>query len=116
MAREWKEERPAELSAYQGPRPKLRRLPRDRHLRIGVSHTSNDPARHRTFELRAAYDAERGGWVAWVGEQNLNDQRGAWRQVDQGAALPVFPTAAACLGHAVAAIVADVDEEADNQP
>jgi hypothetical protein len=104
-------------AARQGAqRPKVRRLPRERHLRIGVSHVSNDPARHRTFELRAAYDVERGGWVAWVGEQNLNDQPGAWRPVAGDGAAPVFASAALCLGHAVAAIVADVDKDADDRP
>lgn len=89
----------------------------DRHVLLGVSHASNDPARHRVFEVSASYDAARGGWVARSGEQNLNEQRGDWQLVESDEELtPVFPTAAECLGHAVTAIVAAVDREADDWP
>jgi hypothetical protein len=92
------------------------RRPTDRHVLIGVSHPSDDPARHRVFEIRASYDAARGGWVARVGEQNLNEQRGDWQLVETDDDAPVFPTAAACLGHAVSVIVAAADQEADGWP
>ena len=90
--------------------------PPDRHILLGVSHHTNDPARHRTFEIRASYDEAQRGWVAQVGEQNLNEQRGAWepRLVDAGAR-PVFLTSAACLSDAVATIVARVDREANDE-
>lgn len=89
--------------------------PTDRHILLGVSHPSNDPARHRTFEIRATFDAARNGWVARAGEQNLNEQRGVWELVRAGVEqAPALPTAAACLGHAVSIIVAAVDREADD--
>jgi hypothetical protein len=91
--------------------------PRDRHVLLGVSHPSDDPARHRTFEVRATYDAAARGWVAKVGEQNLNEQRGDWAPVEPAdAGSRVFPSAAACLGHAVTMIVAEVDQDADEAP
>ena len=83
--------------------------PVDRHVLLGVSHASNDPARHRTFQIRASYDVARKGWQASVGEQNLNDQRGHWTQL-LGESAPIFPTVAACLGHATTAIVTAFDE------
>jgi hypothetical protein len=89
----------------------------DRHIRLGVSHPSDDPARHRVFEVRAAYSEAAGGWVAQVGEQNTNEQLqgwGAW--LKDGGRERSFPTAAACLGDAVALIVAMVDREADDGP
>jgi hypothetical protein len=89
-------------------RPAILR-PADRHVLLGVSHASNDPARHRTFQIRATYDAARKGWQADVGEQNLNDQRGNWTRL-LGQTAPVFATAAACLGHATTTIVAAFDE------
>ena len=84
---------------------------RDRHLRLGVGHPSGDPARHRVFDVRAAYDAAAAGWVARFGEENANEQLGGWGAApgDVGRA---FPTPAACLGAAVAAIVAAVDRDA----
>jgi hypothetical protein len=88
------------------------RRPTDRHVLLGVSHPSDDPARHRVFEIRASHDAAKGGWVARAGEQNLNEQRGDWQFVEADGDSPVFPTAAACLGHAVSVIVAAVDQEA----
>ena len=95
-------------------RPAVWRHP-DRHIVLGVSHPSDDPSRHRVFELRARFDAARGGWVALVGEQDLNEQRGDWGQIlPEGDGAPVFPTAAACLGHATAAIIASVDADAQD--
>jgi hypothetical protein len=87
--------------------------PADRHLLLGVSHPSNDPAHHRTFEIRAHYDAARQGWVASVGEQNLNDQRGDWAALLGDEQRAFFSTAAACLGHAVETIVAAFDRDTD---
>jgi hypothetical protein len=93
-------------------RPRVWRLP-DRHILLGVSHASDDPALHRVFEVRASFDAEAGGWFARVGEQNLNEQREAWgpQLTNESAPLP-FPTVAACLGNAVSSIIAMVDREA----
>ena len=85
----------------------------DRHISLAVSHPSDDPSRHRVFEIRAAFDPAAGGWVAHVGEQDRNDQRGAWEPLSSAAhQTRAFPTAAACLGNAVAAIVAMVDQDA----
>ena len=95
-------------------RPDVWHVP-DRHILLGISHPSDDPARHRTFEVRATYNAETGAWSARVGEQNLNEQRGDWephRADDNGA--PRFPTAAACLGDAVARLITMVDQDADD--
>ena len=91
--------------------------PPDRHILLGISHASNDPARHRTFEIRATFDVETGEWSARVGEQNLNEQRGAWgpNPADVNAARR-FPTAAACLGDAVSRLVTMVDQEAHETP
>jgi hypothetical protein len=97
-------------------RPDVWRPP-DRHILLGVSHGSGDPARHRNFEIRASYDAESGGWTARVSEQNLNEQRGDWEQRLTGEGpVPVVPTAAACLGEAVGRLIAIVDREADHVP
>ena len=88
---------------------------RDRYISVGISHPSNDPGRHRVFEILASYDEATGGWVARVGEQNPNGQLQGWasgpRDGDQAR---TFPTPAACLGAAVAAVVAMVDGEAAN--
>jgi hypothetical protein len=51
--------------------------------------------------------------VVQVGEQNLNEQRGGWYRLEQERGRRVFPTAAACLGEAVATIIAAVDDEAE---
>lgn len=85
----------------------------DRHILLGISHASDDPARHRTFEVRAAFDVETGEWSARVGEQNLNEQRGDWEphRVDANGARR-FLTAAACLGDAVTRLITMVDQEA----
>ena len=86
----------------------------DRHVRLGVSHPSGDPARHRVFEIRAAYDGAAGGWVARVGEENANEQLQGWGPgPSDGGRSRVFATPAACLGDAVAAVVALVDREAE---
>jgi hypothetical protein len=97
-------------------RPQVWRPP-DRHILVGISHPSDDPARHRSFEIRATYDAETGAWSARVGEQNLNEQRGDWEPelVDADGA-PRFPTAAACLGDAVARLMTIVDQDAQDVP
>ncbi len=91
--------------------------PPDRHILLGISHASDDPARHRTFEVRAAYNVGTGEWSARVGEQNLNEQRGEWGPdlADANSARS-FPTAAACLGDAVARLMTMVDQEAQDTP
>ena len=54
-----------------------------------------------------------GGWVARVGKENSNEQLGPWGpRTGEGGRPRAFPTAAACLGDAVAALVAMVDREA----
>jgi hypothetical protein len=78
----------------------------DRHILIGISQPTNDPAQHRAFALRARHDAVAGGWVAEFGEQNRNDQIERW---EPAAASLVFPTAAACLGAAVTRLIEAVD-------
>jgi hypothetical protein len=90
--------------------------PADRHILLGVSHPSDDPARHRVFEVRAVFDHDAGGWIAEVGEQNLNEQRGAWEALPSPEGVPrVFPTAATCLGAAVTTLIDTVDREADEE-
>jgi hypothetical protein len=87
----------------------------ERHILLGVSHPSDDPSLHRVFEIRASFKAAAGGWVARVSEQNLNEQRGDWGPaLTTGGETRTFPTAAVCLGDAVATIVATVDQEADD--
>ena len=87
---------------------------RDRHVRLGVGHPSGDPARHRAFEIRAVYDGVAGGWVARVGEENANEQLQGLGAGPRGeGAARAFPTPAACLGEAVAAVVALVDREVE---
>lgn len=89
---------------------------RDRHIRVGISHPSDNPARHRVFAVRASHDAAIGGWVARVGEENLNEKLAAWgaRQRDERGPR-AFPTPAACLGDAVAALVDLVDRETEGE-
>lgn len=84
-----------------------------RHIVVGVSHPSDDPTRHRVFEICAIDDGVSGGWIADVDEQNANAQPDRWSawQAVRGRHRP-FPTAAACLGHAVELIVATVAHEA----
>ncbi|MCC6314056.1 MAG: hypothetical protein IT337_08565 [Thermomicrobiales bacterium] len=85
---------------------------RDRHILLGVSHPSGDPALHRTFEIRAAYDAAAGGWAAQIGEQNQNEQPAAWRGSGSATEPRAYPSPAVCLGAAVAMLVAAVDRDA----
>jgi hypothetical protein len=85
-----------------------------RHILLGVSHASDDPARHRDFEIRATYDQAANGWVAQVAEQNRNEQPGA-RAAEvlmDGIRSHVFPAVATCLGDAVTSVVTLVDREA----
>jgi hypothetical protein len=97
-------------------RPRQWRLA-ERNIIVGVSHPTNNPARHRVFEVRATFDAARHGWVARVGEQNLNEQRGAWEPDLMGEELGQgFPTAAACLGDAVTRLIATIDEDPHETP
>jgi hypothetical protein len=85
----------------------------ERFIRLGVGHPSSDPARHRVFDVRATYSSEAGGWVAQLGEQNVNDQfQGFGARLSNSTGVRVFETPAACLGDAVATIVAMVDSEA----
>lgn len=100
-------------------RPPVWRPP-DRHILLGVSHPTDDPALHRVFEVRASFHEETGGWRARFAEQNLNEQREEWGpKLAADRTRPHFSTAAACLGDAVATLVAMVDEEAriaESQP
>ncbi len=85
---------------------------RERSIRVGVSHPSGDPARHRVFEIRTSYDEAAGGWVARVGEENANEQLDRWgAALHLGDRTQAFSTPATCLGEAVAALVAAVDRE-----
>lgn len=84
-----------------------------RYIVIGISDPSDDPSRHRVFEVSAVYDPILSGWVATVEEQDANAQLNRCQQWPrQGARLPVAPTAAACLGQTVEMIVAMVAGEA----
>ena len=88
--------------------------PPERHILLGVSHPSDDPALHRVFQVRASFIRAVGAWVARVAEQNLNEQRGDWGPGLAGTEREAtFPTAALCLGDAVARIIAAVDREAN---
>ncbi|MCA9878965.1 MAG: hypothetical protein KC442_14330 [Thermomicrobiales bacterium] len=82
----------------------------DRHVLLAVSHTSEDPALHRTFQVRASFQEAQQGWSAFVSEQNFNDQFGEWSLLpgQEGVA---WPTAAACLGWATEALVTACDQE-----
>ncbi len=87
---------------------------RDRHVLVGVSHPSGDPARHRVFEIRAVRHDATGGWTARVGEQDRNEQLGRWdAEADGRLDEKSFATPAECIGDAVATIVTAVDREAD---
>jgi hypothetical protein len=91
--------------------------PPDRHILLGVSHASGDPARHRNFEIRASYDGESETWRARVSEQNLNEQLGDWgRQLANEGLAAHFLTAASCLGDAVTRLITMVDREAHDMP
>jgi hypothetical protein len=87
--------------------------PISRHIIVGISDPSNDPTRHRVFEIHAFIGETDEGWIAEVAEQNQNAQPEAWRPslTDDGR-VRSFPTAAACLGHAVEAIVTMVARDA----
>ena len=88
----------------------------DRHIVLGVSHASDDPSRHRVYEVRATFDAARRGWVARVGEQNRNEQRGDWQPTPTpGGEVRAFSTAAVCLGDAVTTIVAAFDADMETR-
>jgi hypothetical protein len=100
---------PAETMSPQRP------LPASRHIVVGVSDPSDDPSRHRVFEIRAVYDATAGGWIAGVDEQNANAQPEWWPRWQPGEGrAPASPTAAACLGRAVEIIVDMVAGEASD--
>jgi hypothetical protein len=86
--------------------------PKDRYLRVGVGHPSGDATLHRDFEIRATYNQSAGGWVAQVGEENRNQQIDVWGPAPGEGRERVFATPAACLGNAVAGIVAMADAEA----
>lgn len=90
-------------------RPRVWRRP-DRHVSLAISHASNDPARHRTFKIRASFDAERDGWQAFVSPHHHNEQYGEWSLL-LGVNGQVFATPAACLGHAASVLIAAFDGE-----
>ncbi len=90
-------------------RPSVWRRP-DRHVTIAISHASNDPARHRTFKIRASFDAERDGWQAFVSPHHHNERYGEWSLL-LGVNGQVFATPAACLGHAASVLIAAFDGE-----
>src|SRR5688500_10749121 len=73
----------------------------DRYIRVGVSHPSGDPTLHRVFEVRAFFNETDDGWVAQVGELNLNDQPTWGPEASERGRTRPFPTPAACLGDAV---------------
>ena len=90
--------------------------PATRHIVVGVSDPSADPSRHRVFHIAAVYDAPAAGWRAAITEENANAQPGPWRQRSGAHHQPlVAPTAAVCLGRAVALIVAVIATD-DDQP
>ena len=82
----------------------------ERRSRLGVGQPSGNPGRHRTFEVRAAYRAAAGGWVAQVREENRNEQlEGRGMDPHTGGQVRSFPSAATYLGEAVRAII-DAEE------
>ena len=90
--------------------------PPDRPILLGVSHPSDDPARHRVFAVRAGFDTNAEGWVAQVAEQDPNEQRGDWGETAHHGDRPTgFPTAATGLGDAVTMLVTAVDREAEDR-
>lgn len=90
-------------------RPQVWRRP-DRHISVAISHASDDPGRHRAFQIRASFDPEREGWQAYVSPQNNNEQFGEWSML-LGVQGQLFPTPAACLGHATTVLIAAFDSE-----
>jgi hypothetical protein len=91
-------------------RPHAWRRP-DRHVTVAISHASNDPGRHRTFKIRASFDADRDGWQAFVSPHHHNEQYGEWSLL-LGLNGQLFATPAACLGHAASVLIAAFDDEA----
>jgi hypothetical protein len=82
------------------------------HNLLGISHSSDEPARYRNCEVRAVFDVMAGGWQARVAEQNRNEQRGVWgADLTDLEPMPAFPTAAACLGNAVAMVNRDAHDQ-----
>jgi hypothetical protein len=77
---------------------------------VAISHASNDPGRHRTFKIRASFDADRGGWQAFVSPHHHNEQYGEWSLL-LGLNGQLFATPAACLGHAASVLIAAFDGE-----
>jgi len=106
------EDATAAVSSDRGKmlRPQVWRRP-DRHVMVAISHASNDPALHRTVQIRASFDMERNGWRAHISPQDHNDQYGDWSLL-LNAGDPLYATAAACLGHAVTELVSAFDGEA----
>lgn len=108
-------EQPGQKPVNASDRGKLLRPPSwrrpDRHVSVAISHASNDPSRHRTFKIRASFDAERNGWRAFVSPHHHNEQYGEWSLLLNGNDQR-FPTAAACLGHAASVLIAAFDDEA----
>lgn len=90
-------------------RPHVWRSP-DRYVTVAISHASNDPGRHRAFQIRASFDPEREGWQAYVSSQNNNEQYGDWSML-LGVKSQLFSTPAACLGHAATVLIAAFDSE-----
>jgi hypothetical protein len=90
-------------------RPQAWRRP-DRHVSVAISHVSNDPSRHRTFKIRASFDAKRNGWQAFVSPHHHNEQYGEWSLL-LGLNGQLFATPAACLGHAASVLIAAFDGE-----
>lgn len=94
-------------------RPRIWSQP-DRHVSIAISHASNDPGLHRAFKIRASFDTERDGWQAHVSPHHHNEQYGEWSLL-LGVNGRLFPTAAACLGHAATVLIAAFDGEAPQE-
>lgn len=92
-------------------------LPATRHIVVGISDPSDDPSRHRVFQISAVYDATAQGWRAAITEENANAQPGPWlRQSAVSDRAPMAPTAPACLGRAVELIVSVIANDADRPP
>lgn len=91
--------------------------PATRHIVVGISDPSDDPSRHRTFQIAAVYDARVDAWHAAITEENANAQPGPWQQrSDAQRQTAVASTAAACLGRAVELIVSVVACDAEQAP
>jgi hypothetical protein len=93
--------------------PRGERAATARHILVGVSQPTDDPSQYRAFALWARFDAAASGWMAQFDEQNHNDQIDDSEPTEDAlAAPPVFATAAACLGAAVARLIEQVDRDA----